>query len=92
MSINNLKASFFDDNEPNARFEFVRPLPKHEKMLSQPDILKSRITCLEYSTKITVQSIYALHGTLLARYEVNPSQNSSQTPLECSSFESFDCY
>ncbi len=70
MSLNNLKASFFDDNEPNARFEFVRPLPRHDKFLNQPDIIKSPITCYEYSTKITVQSVYALHGTLLARYEV----------------------
>ena len=65
------RTSFFDDDDLNLKFEFVKPEKSHLKYLNVSPSLKTALTRADTSEK----GVYALHERILAFYEVPQSSH-----------------
>ena len=68
---NNPRTSFFDDDNLNLRFEFVKPEKSHYKYLNSPPVFKSVLARQLTNSDNTEKGLYVLHNRILALYEVH---------------------
>jgi len=61
---------FFDDEEPNPKFEFQVADQKHQKDLQAPPVLKNKLMKRNNLTDPFDSHFYALHNKLLAQNKV----------------------
>lgn len=64
------RLSFFDDDDLNIRFDFVKPDKNHLKYLNSPPSIKDPLSRFPTNSEPSQNGFYALHTKLLAFYEV----------------------
>jgi len=77
QSESSARTSFFDDDDLNLKFEFVKPEKSHLKYLNTSPTIKSALTRADTSER----GVYALHERILAFYE-NSSAKTPQAVLD----------
>jgi len=61
---------FFDDEEPNSKFEFQVADQRHQKDLQTPPMLKNKLMTKNNPTDPYDSHFYALHNKFLAQNKV----------------------
>ena len=62
--------SFFDEETPNADFEFYCPEKCHQTDINTPPLIKENLIKLLPNSTIQSEGIYGLHNKVLAFYKV----------------------
>jgi len=81
MAETGARTSFFDDDDLNIRFEFVKPEKTHFKYLTTQPIVKGPLTRHSSNLEPSDKGLYALHTRVLAYYE-SPTSKVAQFVLD----------